>query len=718
MSASNQIIDILKSNIIQIMAVVFLISLIIISITVMLKKNKEDRTEFFKQILALVVAAFIVISASSISGTLNYIIGNMTYEVNGNAGQEQETVEIEEQEDRGFWQKGIDAIFMYIADAAEIAKKILVGTSDSIGIRYMLKKSVENPLADYNVPTKRGGTVNLYEIILNGTSFITFLMIINTAYKLIKYSWNPSKREEVINALSKWAYVIVIIASLPALFASTVKIMDIIMGMFSEINLDYTLNVEPNLSEYGLLWAILRIVMIYIEFRVFILMIYRTFVINAYYLTSPITIYLWGISDNFTAANSWLNGILINVFSPLAYELTFILATVIIRIFYSGNAIASLIVMLFGLTIGDAIKGIVNYKLTGSVLGGMQDAKNMTRGVFGTMMTVMTLSRLGQGIAGSKIFQSVGAGSKVPPSSGATSSGATTSGRESNTFRNMNNNNAQNKTESKAEQLGKANIGNKDGVSSNQSSSIKNNSFYQGMTSQSRESEMNYKYGDNKQSDYMSSFNKDSNKADDNFLSQNKSQNNINNMDNVRPSNLNNNQTLNTEKTAKGISNLGSQPELKKQTGNSDSINSFGFESSGHFASSNPKNTVKQSETIDPNMSASKEPLKSTKNHNTSNINEDLSSVKKGIQTVAKGVPIAAGIGATVATGNPIIGLAASKGAQLSMNATGNIIKGGTNAVKQTFESAKAATNITKTTVQRINKAIKSNSDFKSYRRD
>lgn len=709
MSASNQIINILKSNVTQIMAAVFMISLIIIAITLMFKKGKEDRSEFFKQILALVIAAFIVISASSISGTLNYIIGNMTYEVNGNSGGEHETIEIEEHEERGFWQKGIDAIFIYIADAAEMAKKILVGTSDSIGIRAMLKKSVENPLADYNVPTKSGGTVNLYSIILNGTSFLTFLMIINTAYKLMKCSWNPSKREEVINALSKWAYVIVIIASMPALFASTVKIMDIIMRMFSEINLDYTLNVESNLSEYGLLWAILRIVMIYIEFRVFILMIYRTFVINAYYLTSPVAVYLWGVSDNFTAANGWLNGILTNVFSPLAYELTFILATVIIRIFYSGNAIASLIVMLFGLTIGDALNGIVNYKLTGNVLGGVQDAKNMTRGVFGTMMTVMTLSRLGQGIAGSKIFQASGAGTKIPPSSGNTSSGS-----ESNTFRNTNNNNMQNKTESTADQLGKANINNKDEFSSNRPSSLKNNSFSQGMASHSRESGKNYGY---EKSDSISSLNKNNNKTENDFSGQEGIQNNTN-KDNIGQSNLVNKQTLSSEKTANDTSHLGGQPELKKQTSNSEHINSFGFESPGYFSSSNSKTADKQSETIDSNTLGPKESLKNTGNQNTSNIKGDLSSVKKGIQTAAKGVPIAAGIGATIATGNPIIGLAASKGAQLSMNATGNIIKGGANAVKQTFESAKAATNLTKNTVQMINKAIKSNSDFKPYRRD
>lgn len=709
MSAANQIINILKNNITQIMAVFFLISLIIVAITLMFKKGKEDRSEFFKQILALIIAAFIVISASSISGTLNYIIGNMTYEVNGNSGGEHKTIEIEEQKERGFWQKGIDAIFIYIADAAEMAKKILVGNSESIGIRSMLKKSVENPLTDYNVPTKSGGTVNLYAIILNGTSFLTFLMIINTAYKLMKYSWNPSKREEVINALSKWAYVIVIIASIPILFVSIVKIMDIIMGMFNEINLDYTLNVESDLREYGLLHAILRIVMIYIEFRVFVLMIYRTFVINAYYITSPIAVYLWGISDNYTAANGWLNGILINVFSPLAYELTFILAMVIIRIFYSSNAIASLIVMLFGLTVGDALKGIVNYKLTGNILGGMQDAKNMTRGVFGTMMTVMSLSRLGQGIAGSKIFQASGAGAKVPPSSGPTSSGS-----ESNMFRNMNNNNAQNKTESTASQLGKSNINNKEGFSANQSSAIKNNSFSQGMASHSRESGKNYGHD---KSDYMSSLNKNSNKTENTFFGHEKGQNNNIN-DSIGQSNPINRQILNSENTSNDISNLGGQSELKKQASNSKQINSVEFDSSGYFGSSNSKTFDKQSETIDSNTLESKESLNNTGNQDKSNINGDLLSVKKGIQTAAKGIPIAAGIGATIATGNPIIGLAASKGAQLSMNATGNIIKGGANAVKQTFESAKAATNLTKNTVQMINKAIKSNSDFKAYRRD
>ncbi len=693
MSATNQIIDILKNNTMQIMAVVFFISLIIVAITLMLRKGKEDREEFIKQILALVIAAFIVFSSSSISGTLNDIIGNMSYEVNGNSGGEQETIEIEEQEDRGFWQKGIDAIFIYFADAAEVAKQILVGTSDNIGIRAILKKSTENPLADYNVPTKRGGTVNLYAMILSGTSFLTFIMIINTSYKLMKYSWNPSKREEVINALSKWAYVVVIIASVPAMFASAVKIMDIIMGMFGEINLDYTLNVELNLSGNALIWAILRIIMIYIEFRVFILMIYRTFVINAYYITSPIAVYLWGVSDNFTAANGWLNGILINVFSPLAYELAFILATVIIRMFYSGNAIASIIVMLFGLTIGDAIKGIVNYKMTGNVLGGVQDVKNMTRGVFGTMMTVMMLSRLGKSIAGSKIFQNSagksGTNTNAPPSGASSSSES-----RGNSFRNnTSNNNTNNGTERTVDQLGKA----------NRSSYTKNNSFSNnhGKENHYREAQESYKYNNG-------------NVSQENILGQERSQNYSSNKNNIDQSNINNKQASNTEKD---ISRLEGQTELKKHNSNPEQINSFGFESPKYFGSSNSKKG-KEPEAVDPNVFKSKESLKNNEVQNTSNIKEDLSSVKNGIQAVAKGVPVAAGIGATIATGNPIIGLAAAKGAQLSMNAGGNIIRGGTNAVKQTFESAKAVTNLTKNTVKRINRAIQSNSDFKPYRRN
>ncbi len=692
MSASNQIINILKSNVTQIMAAIFMISLIIIAITLMFKKGKEDRAEFFKQILALVIAAFIVISASSISGTLNYIIGNMSYEVNGSRGEEHETIEIEEQEERGFWQKGIDQIFIYAADAAETAKKLLVGSSEDMGIRAILHKATMNPLANYNMPTKGGGELNLYSLLLNSTSFLTFLMIINTAYKLMKYSWNPSKREEVINAMSKWAYIIVIMASIPALFAAATKIMDMLMNIFRQIDLDYTLHLDmnENISQYGILWAVLKIIMAYMEFKVYVVMIYRVFVINMYYITSPIAIYLWGISDNFTAANSWLNGILVNVFSPLAYELTFIMGMVLMNTFYKGNEIASFITILFALTIADVIKGIINYKISGNILGGMQDVNNVTRGIFSTAMTAIAISRLGKNIANSKLFKSPLPDNKIPPTSGKTfpDNERGTSGNNSNTFRNTSYNNNTQSRAGNAEQLGKPNISNKGGFSSNQSNPTRNNSFSQGMA---REAGINYKNGDIKQFDNMISNN--SNKTEGSILSQKSNQANINN------------------------SNLGRQPELKKQSENSDQINSFGFESPGYFASSNPKTLDKQSENT-VSQPTNKVPLTNEVNKNTPNLKEDLSSVKKGIQTAAKGVPIAAGIGATIATGNPIIGLAASKGAQLSMNAAGNIIKGGTNAVKQTFESAKAATNLTKNTVQMINKAIKSNSDFKPYRRD
>ncbi|GEM_PF-1455669 len=717
MGAANQIRSILEINTFQISAVIFFVSIIIIAISMMLNKKDEDREKVIKQILALVTAAFIVISATAISGKLNGIIGKMTIAENGSTGQESDVIGIEEQEEKGFWEKGIDRIFGYVADAAETAKKYLLGTDKDVGIRAILQKATANPIADYNVPTKIGGTLNLFTVILNGTSFLTFLMVINTACKLMKFSWNPSKREEVIVAFSKWAYVIVFIAALPGLFAASTKIMDIMMGMFSNIDLDYTLNMsaDTDLVKNGIVWSILRIAMAFVEFKIYVLMIYRRFVINAYYLTSPIAIYLWGVSDNFTAANGWLNGILTNVFSPIAYEITFILAVTLIKVFYPGNVIASFFTVLFAVTIADAIKGIINYRISGNVLGGVQDVKNVTRGIFATTMTAITLARLGKGIANSKLFRAPDP--KIPPASGKTFPE-----KEKTTFQNRNT--TQNNAKNKAEQLGKTNISNKGSASSNQSKSMDNRQF-----SQSNQLGKTSRNNINENVKNSAPINK-SNKTD-----------------NVFPGQIKEN-VLHTD------SGIAGQPELKNQNRDFNAKNSFDTGYSGTSISSEnlkipneksskvskgnsvnidsnlrnrPKVVLGASELASLNnkkmyvhsdLNSLNKNQNRNQNPNALHIKDGISKVKNGIQTVAKGAPAAAGVGVTIATGNPILGYAASKGTRMAVNATENIIRGGTNAVKNTVGVAKSATNLTKNTVEKVNKAIKSNSDFKAYRRN
>ena len=727
MSTSSQIIGILKENTTQIMAVVFFISLIIISIMLILKKRSEDREDFFKQIMALLVAAFIVISAASISGMLNDIIGNMSVAVSGDTGREQEVIEIEEDEDRGFWQKAVDAIFGYVADAAETAKKYLLGTNEDVGIRAILHKATADPLADYNVPTKGGGTINLYKIILNSTSFLTFIMVINTAYKLMKYSWNPSKREEVVNALTKWAYVIVMIAASPGLFAATTEIMDMLMGVFNNINLDYTLSTSSGtgLAANGILWAILRIVMAFVEFKIYILMIYRIFVINAYYLTSPIAIFLWGVSDNFTAANNWLNVIMINIFSPIAYEITFILAVVLINGFYPNNAIASCVSVLFAVTIADTIKGVVNYKTSGNVLGGMQDVKNVTRGMFTTAMTAVSVAKLGKGIANSKIFQT--------PATDKKPTGKSSFGQEKTSFENRNTTNAQNRQENRTEQLGKTSINNGQDISSRQTGTINSVRFEQNKAGQLGN------VNNIRNAEYIGQSNTpimNSSMQGNSFLEQRRGPQNINLQINTRPSDvLNRKSSLSTDAERQTIK--------QHQSMSSESVNPYAMEYPGYFGSSNAikgKNSPSESAAdIGSSVNKDNKVENSSKaaanavnnnveilgnNHNKQHvpdklqIKDGISAVKNGIGTISKLAPAAAGIGVAIATGNPIIGAAASKGTKMAVNATQNIITGGANAVKQTVETVKATKDSTKNTVQKLNKAINSNSDHKIHRRN
>jgi undecaprenyl-diphosphatase len=99
----------------------------------------------------------------------------------------------------------------------------------------------------------------------------------------------------------------------------------------------------------------------------------------------------------------------------------------------------------------------------------------------------------------------------------------------------------------------------------------------------------------------------------------------------------------------------------------------------------------------------------------------DINYLDAFIIGISQAIAVVPGIsrsGATIATGNPIFGYAAGKGANMAVNAAQNIITGGVNVVKQTTGVVRAATDVTKNTVQKINKAIKSNSDFKVHRRN
>jgi len=376
-----------------VVASVFFIILITLGVLAYFDKKDGHREKFIKSIIILVAAAFVISSAFAISMTFHKVIERHATIGDVSIGTVVQITIDEFGRTIGFWERAVYNILDLFAESAIWIRDFIIRQNG--GIRQILNKYASNPLVSYNV-SYDGGTVNLYNLILISASFLLFIMVVNSGYKLAKFSYQSNNREDVIKAFQKWFYVLLLMMIIPATFITLSKIMDVGMNILNKINDSYVISTDTlTVETYGPLAPIAKIYVAYLEFKVYVLMLYRKFIINGFYLTVPIAVYLWGISDDFEALTVWTNTLLMNIFSPIFYSLAFVLGSLILRALENGeNPIVMIIVSSFCLKGGDELKKIVQRKRNGSILGGSQDVNGISRTIFSVAMVTKTLHSL------------------------------------------------------------------------------------------------------------------------------------------------------------------------------------------------------------------------------------------------------------------------------------------------------------------------------------
>jgi len=372
---------------------IFFIILITLGVLAYFDKTEGHREKFIKSIVILVVAAFVISSAVIISLTFHEVIERYAVVGDVSVGEVAQITIEKFGRTVGFWERAVYNILDMFAESAIWIRDFIVGQNG--GIRQILNKYASNPLVSFNVEYD-GGNINLYNLLLISASFLLFIMVVNSGYKLAKFSYQSNNREDVIKAFQKWFYVLLFMLIIPATFITTIKVMDTMMNILNKINDSYVLSTDTlTVETYGPLAPIAKIYIAYLEFKVFVLMLYRKFIINAFYLTVPVTVYLWGISDNFESLTLWTNTLLMNIFSPIFYSLSFVIGSLVLRSLENGeNPIIMIIISSLCLKVGDELKKIVQWKNSGSVLGGSSDVNGISRTIFTGAMIAKTLHSL------------------------------------------------------------------------------------------------------------------------------------------------------------------------------------------------------------------------------------------------------------------------------------------------------------------------------------
>lgn len=379
--------------VIYIMAVIILISLIIVCIIALFDRKEGNRERFVKSIIILLIAGFLITCSVTITKLVYSSIENQT--ISDTTSSSSETSQIEPLErDVGWGENLLYDILNLFADTAVWARNFLIG--EDLGLRQTLSKTANNTIISFNVSYDGGKSINLYNLILTSSSFLLFFMVINTIYKLTKYSYNPNMRDEVINSFKKWAYTVLLMMLVPYIFIALLKIMETMMNILNKINTDSILTTDSlTVEQYGPLAPVAKIYSAYLEFKVYVLMLYRKFIINVFFVTLPIVIYLYGISDNFESFTTWINTLLINIFSPLFYSLVFVIATLVLKSIPNGdNPITIIIVLSISLGIADVVKKIVKLKSGGQILGSSSEVNSISKVIFSTAMAVKTVQSI------------------------------------------------------------------------------------------------------------------------------------------------------------------------------------------------------------------------------------------------------------------------------------------------------------------------------------
>lgn len=374
--------------IMQIMATLFFIVVIVLSIKNLFDRKQGSREKYIKSLMIILIAGFIVLCAGSIANKIYSSIEG--YTITDNYNNNNNNSEIDKFDGEMSW--GVTIIiglFDLLANCAIWLRNSIIGQNSNI--REILNDN--HTLVSLNV-NYGNTTVNLYNIILTTASFLLFLMVLNSAYKLAKSTYDD--REDAINSFGKWFKVILIMMIIPATMVTGLRVFNEVMSILNYINADCVLNTgDLTIDTYGPAAPLAKIYMAYIEFKVYVIMIYRKFIINAFFMTLPIPVYLWGISDGFESLKTWISTLLVNIFSPIFYTLSIVLGTIILKSMPNGNnPINVIIILTLSLKVGDGLKEVVKWKCNSKILGGSSEVSGIARTVFAVTMLARTIKKL------------------------------------------------------------------------------------------------------------------------------------------------------------------------------------------------------------------------------------------------------------------------------------------------------------------------------------
>ncbi|MDO5003735.1 MAG: hypothetical protein Q4E39_05890 [bacterium] len=263
---------------------------------------------------------------------------------------------------------------------------------DGVGKDFFGLKPLNELIApkDYNIFSKDQWNILMYVYrVTMSISFIAVIvMVFKTGIDFLRSSTNPNAYEEAKEDIYRWFFVALIIAAGPIITKGIIVVGGWLTQLLNETfknsgSLNLTGNIFKDITTGSdITTAIVKLYFAYLQFKINIIFIIRTWVLAAFIVFTPIAVSLWGINKNVNALPVWLGELITNAFMGFFYALIFTIYTAFLTLNHS------VLFVLVGLTMVIKLADVLRNSLQGffTRLSGLDESRMANRFGLGTML--------------------------------------------------------------------------------------------------------------------------------------------------------------------------------------------------------------------------------------------------------------------------------------------------------------------------------------------
>ena len=262
---------------------------------------------------------------------------------------------------------------------------------DGVGKSFFGLKSLNELIVpdSYNIFSKDQWDIlmYLYRVTMSISFIVIIIMVFKTGIDFLRSSTNVNAYEEAKEDIYRWFFVAVIIAAGPIITKGIIVIGGWLTQLLNETfknsgSLNLTGDIFKDITTGSdITTAIVKLYFAYLQFKINIIFIIRTWALAAFIVFTPIAVSLWGVNKNVNALPVWLGELITNAFMGFFYALVFTIYTAFLTLDHS------VLFILVGLTMVIKLADVLRNTLQGffTRLSGLDESRMANRFGLGTM---------------------------------------------------------------------------------------------------------------------------------------------------------------------------------------------------------------------------------------------------------------------------------------------------------------------------------------------